>query len=113
MGFEARYVLIKTSTPEALEQRLKASGEEDSAVQEILKRLPTELEPGKVDELFDTSIVDDNEEAAVKTLGDYIYGKSETEPAGEQSSEEDTAMKEGDEANAEDAETREATMTDA
>ncbi|KAM0236475.1 hypothetical protein ACHAPO_005107 [Fusarium lateritium] len=112
MGFEARYVLIKTSTPDALEQRLKASGEEDSIVQEILKRLPTELEPGKVDELFNTIIADDDEQAAVKTLGDYIYGKSETEPAGEPGSE-DAAMKEEDEAIAEDTETKEATMTDA
>ncbi|CEI68729.1 hypothetical protein FVEN_g7986 [Fusarium venenatum] len=112
MGFEARYVLIKASTPEALKQRLKASGEEDSTTQEILKRLPTELEPGKVDELFNTIIVDDDEQAAVKTLGDYIYGKGETEPAGESGSE-DTAMKEEDEAIADDTETKEATMTDA
>ncbi|RGP70514.1 nuclear matrix p84 [Fusarium longipes] len=114
MGFEARYVLIKTSTPEALEQRLKAEGKEDSAIQEILKRLPTELEPGKANELFNTIITDDDEQAAVKTLGDYIYGKSEIAPAGEQGSgEEDTAMNEGDDANAEDAETKETTMTDA
>jgi THO complex subunit 1 len=112
MGFEARYVLIKTSTPEALEQRLKASGEEDSTVQEILKRLPTELESGKVDELFDTIIADDDEQAAIKALGNYIYGKGETESAAEPGSE-DTAMKEEDEAIAENAETKEATMTDA
>ncbi|RGP63371.1 nuclear matrix p84 [Fusarium sporotrichioides] len=114
MGFEARYVLVKPSTPEALEQRLKASGEEESAIQEILKRLPTELEPEKVDELFDTAIVDDDDEqAAVKNLGDYIYEKNETEPAGEPGSGEDTVMKEEDEAISEDAETKEATMTDA
>lgn len=113
MGFEARYVLIKASTPEVLEQRLKALGKEDSTIQEILKRLPTELEPEKADELFNATIVDDDEQAAVKILDDYIYAKSEDEPTAEPGSGEDTAMKEDDEAIAEDTETKEATMTDA
>ncbi|CAF3508127.1 unnamed protein product [Fusarium graminearum] len=113
MGFEARYVLIKASTPEVLEQRLKALGKEDSTIQEILKRLPTELEPEKADELFNATIVDDDEQAAVKILDDYVYAKSEDEPTAEPGSGEDTAMKEDDEAIAEDTETKEATMTDA
>lgn len=107
---------MKTSTPQVLEQRLKSSGEEDSTVQEILKKSSSELESGKVDELFNMIVVDDDEQAAVKSLGDYIYGTSETEPAAEHDSGEDTAMKEGNEENAESAEgaeTKEATMTDA
>lgn len=113
MDFEARYVLIKTSTSEALEQRLKALGKDDTAIQEILKRLATELEPEKTEVLFNTTIVVDDEQLAVKSLRDYIYRKSESETAGAQGLGEDISMKEGDEANAEDAETKEATMTDA
>jgi guanylate kinase len=115
MDFEARYVLINTSTPETLEQRLKASGKEDSAVQEILKKSPAELEPAKVDELFNRTVVDDDEVAAVKDLGDYIYGKSQDKSLGEQDSGDDAAMKD-DEAtgDVEDVEAKEeATMTDA
>jgi len=113
MDFEARYVLIKTSTSEALEQRLKALGKDDTAIQEILKRLATELEPEKTEVLFNTTIVVDDEQLAAKSLRDYIYRKSESETAGDQGLGEDISMKEGDEANAEDAETKEATMTDA
>ncbi|KAJ4264774.1 hypothetical protein NW762_005017 [Fusarium torreyae] len=114
MDFQARYILVKTSTPEILEQRLKDLGKEDSVIQGILKRLPAELEPAKVDELFDTTIVDDDDAAAAgKALEDYIYGKSEGESAGEQGSGDDTAMKDGEDDNTKGAETKEATMTDA
>ncbi|KAF5023242.1 hypothetical protein F66182_4694 [Fusarium sp. NRRL 66182] len=112
MDFQARYILVKTSTLEVLEQRLKSSGMDNSAVQEILKSLPTGLEPAKIDELFDTTIIDDDNVAAVKALGDYIYGKSGGGSARRQGSEDDTAMKDTDSA-AEDAETKEAAMTDA
>lgn len=113
MDFEARYVLIKTSTSEALEQRLKALGKDDTAIQEILKSLATELEPEKTEVLFNTAIVVDDEQLAVKSLRDFIYRKSESETAGDQGLGEDISMKEGHEANDEGAETKEATMTDA
>ncbi|KAF9777183.1 hypothetical protein IL306_004547 [Fusarium sp. DS 682] len=109
MDFEARYVLITTSTPEALKQRLEASGKEASAVQDILKNLPTELEPGKVDELFNITIVNDDQVEAVKAIGNYIYGEGE----GQQGSGEDTAMKDEEEDTSKVAETEETTMTDA
>ncbi|KAF4441499.1 hypothetical protein F53441_12012 [Fusarium austroafricanum] len=102
MDFQARYILINTSTPEVLEQRLKASGKEESTIQEILKKSSTELEPAKVDELFDTTIADDDDVAAVKTLGNYIYGEGE-----------DTAMKDEEDDTTKAVETKEDTTTDA
>ncbi|KAF4333831.1 nuclear matrix p84 [Fusarium beomiforme] len=109
MDFQARYLLITTSTPEVLKQHLEASGKEESTIQDILKRLPTELEPSKVDELFNTTIVNDDEVEAVKAVGNYIYGEAE----GQQGSGEDTAMKNEEEDISQVAETKETTMTDA
>ncbi|WKT48945.1 Guanylate kinase/L-type calcium channel beta subunit [Fusarium oxysporum f. sp. vasinfectum] len=109
MDFQARYVLITTSTPELLKQRLEASGKEESAIQDILRKFSTELESRKVDELFDTSIVDDDDVEAVKATGNYIYGESE----GKQGLSENTAMKDEEEDTTKVAETKEATMTDA
>ncbi|EXM30937.1 hypothetical protein V3481_013457 [Fusarium oxysporum f. sp. vasinfectum] len=109
MDFQARYVLITTSTPELLKQRLEASGKGESAIQDILKKFSTELESRKVDELFDTSIVDDDDVEAVKATGNYIYGESE----GKQGLSENTAMKDEEEDTTKVAETKEATMTDA
>ncbi|KAF5587364.1 nuclear matrix p84 [Fusarium subglutinans] len=109
MDFQARYVLITTSYPELLKQRLEASGKEESAIQDILKKLPTELESSKVDQLFDTSIVDDDDVEAVKTIGNYVYGKSE----GRQDFSEDAAMEDEEEDTTKIAEAKEATMTDA
>ncbi|KAF5703287.1 nuclear matrix p84 [Fusarium mundagurra] len=109
MGFQARYVLITTSNPELLKQRLEASDKEESAIQDILKKNSTELESSKVDELFDTSIVDDDDAEAVKTIGNYIYGENE----GKQDFSEDTATKDEEEDTTKIAEAKEATMTDA
>ncbi|KAF5634419.1 hypothetical protein F25303_8755 [Fusarium sp. NRRL 25303] len=107
MDFQARYVLVTTSNPELLKQRLKASGKEESAIQDILKKHSTELELCKVDELFDTSIVDDDDVEAVKAIGNYIYGESQ----GKQDFSEDTAMKDEEENTTKIAEAKEATMT--
>ncbi|RSL39349.1 hypothetical protein CEP53_014120 [Fusarium sp. AF-6] len=101
MEFQARYILIKPSSPEALEERLKAAGKEESAIQDVIKKLPTELDPAKLGELFDTTIADDDVDAAAKALGDYIYEEG--------SANEDTDMKDGEEA----ADAKEAAMTDA
>lgn len=101
MDFQARYILIKPSSPEALEERLKAAGKEESVIQEAIKKLPTELDPAKLGELFDTTIADDDVDAAGKALGDYIYEKGNAD--------EDTAMKDNEEA----ADAKETAMTDA
>ncbi|WAO92960.1 Guanylate kinase-like domain-containing protein [Fusarium falciforme] len=101
MDFQARYILIKPSSPEALEERLKAAGKEESVIQEAIKKLPTELDPAKLGELFDTTIADDDVDAAAKALGNYIYEKG--------NSDEDTAMKDDEEA----ADAKETAMTDA
>ncbi|KAJ3461797.1 hypothetical protein MRS44_010350 [Fusarium solani] len=101
MDFQARYILIKPSSPEALEERLKAAGKEESVIQEAIKKLLTELDPAKLGELFDTTIADDDVDAAGKALGDYIYEKGNVD--------EDTAMKDNEEA----ADAKETAMTDA
>ncbi|KAL2680781.1 hypothetical protein Neosp_008384 [[Neocosmospora] mangrovei] len=101
MDFQARYILIKPSSPEALEERLKAAGKEESVIQEAIKKLPTELDPAKLGELFDTTIADDDVDTAAKALGDYIYKKG--------GADEDTAMKDDEEA----TDAKEAAMTDA
>ena len=101
MDFQARYILIKPSSPEALEERLRAAGKEESVIQEAIKKLPTELDPAKLGELFDTTIADDDVDAAAKTLGDYIYKKG--------GADEDTAMKDDEEA----TDAKEAAMADA
>ncbi|KAI1010209.1 hypothetical protein LB503_013186 [Fusarium chuoi] len=109
MDFQARYVLVTPSNPELIKQRLKALGKEESAIQDILKKHSTELELCKVDELFDTSIVDDDDVEAVKAIGNYIYGESQ----GKQDFREDTAMKDEEKDTTKIAEAKEATMTDA
>ena len=101
MDFQARYILIKPSSPEALEERLKATGKEEAVIQEAIKKLPTELDPAKLGELFDNTIADDDVDAAAKALGDYIYEKGNAD--------EDTAMKDNEEA----ADAKETAMTDA
>ncbi|KAF5632958.1 nuclear matrix p84 [Fusarium sp. NRRL 52700] len=109
MDFQARYVLITTSNPEFLKQRLEASGKDESVIQDILKKFPTGLESSNVDELFDTSIADDDDVEAVTAIGKYIYGESD----GKQDVSEDTAMKDEEEDTTKIAEAKEATMTDA
>lgn len=74
-----------------------------------MKKLSTELESSKVDELFDTSIIDDDDVEAVKTIGNYIYGESK----GKQDFSEDTTMKDEEEDTTKSAEAKEATMTEA
>ncbi|KAI8661676.1 Guanylate kinase-like domain-containing protein [Fusarium keratoplasticum] len=101
MDFQARYILIKPSSPEALEERLKATGKEESVIQEAIKKLPTELDPAKLGELFDNTIADDDVDAAAKALGDYIYEKGNADK--------DTAMEDNEEA----ADAKETAMTDA
>ncbi|KAJ4309448.1 hypothetical protein N0V84_011497 [Fusarium piperis] len=101
MDFQARYILIKPSSPEALQERLKAAGKEDSTIQEAIKKLPTELDPAKLGELFDTTVADDDVDTAAKALGDYIYERG--------SASEDAAMKDSEEA----ADANESAMTDA
>ncbi|KAM0436181.1 hypothetical protein ACHAPT_003073 [Fusarium lateritium] len=100
MDFQARYILVKPSSPEAFEERLRAAGKEESDIQDTLKKLPTELDPAKLGELFETTIVDDDVETAARALGDYIYEK--------EGASEDTAMKDSEET----ADTKESAMTD-
>lgn len=79
MDFQARYILIKPPTPEALSERLKAAGKEDSAIQETLNTLSTDLDEAKIGELFDSTITNDALDESSKALGDFIYTKGDAE----------------------------------
>ncbi|CAM1502847.1 Fc.00g076230.m01.CDS01 [Cosmosporella sp. VM-42] len=79
MDFQARFILIKPPTPEALSERLKASGKEDSAIEEILKDLPAALGDSEVAELFTSTIINEDLDTSSKGLGDIIYEKEDAE----------------------------------
>ncbi|KAF7543394.1 hypothetical protein G7Z17_g10770 [Cylindrodendrum hubeiense] len=94
MDFQARFILIKTTTPAVLEERLKASGKDDATVETTLKNLPTDLDESKVAELFTTTIVNDDLDQASKALGSFIFDKSgDDQTNNDEAAAEDTAMK--------------------
>ncbi|KAH7313313.1 THO complex subunit 1 transcription elongation factor-domain-containing protein [Stachybotrys elegans] len=73
MDFTARYILVKPASDESLQERLEQSGKASEAIDAILKKLPEDLEDGKVSDLFDTSIVNGELAEAVKMLDGYVY----------------------------------------
>ena len=76
MDFPARYVLIKPPTPEALESRLKdAGGRDDSAIKSIVDGLAEQLDESKTSELYHSTIVNDDLEQTIKTIGEFLYKK--------------------------------------
>lgn len=79
MDFQARYILIKPPTPEALSERLQAAGKEDSVVQTVLKNLSADLDETKIGELFDSTIINEALDESSKVLGDFIYKKGDAE----------------------------------
>ncbi|KAH7160074.1 THO complex subunit 1 transcription elongation factor-domain-containing protein [Dactylonectria estremocensis] len=99
MDFQARFILIKPPTPEALRERLKSSGKDEAAVEAILKSLANDLDESKIAELFNTTIINDSLDEAAKALGSFIFGKSEggDQTNGEGDATEDTVMEAGDE----------------
>ena len=74
MDYAARYVFIKPSTAEILENRLKEHNVSSDVVEDILKRLPDQLQSATADGLYDTVIVGDNLEEAYESLRGFIYG---------------------------------------
>lgn len=114
MDFQARYVVIRPSSPETLEVRLKASGKNDKLIQQALKDLPAQLDCAKVGDLFNTVITNDDLDASVDALSGFLYGEGDKERG--VAVEDDTAMENSEESsdNKEDgAEAKEAATTGA
>lgn len=75
MDFSARFLLVKAPSDEALQERLEKSGKDASAIQKIIEQLPEALSESKVDELFDTTIINEDLEEAAKATSAHIYEK--------------------------------------
>jgi guanylate kinase len=85
MDFPGRYILIKPPTPDALESRLKgAGGHDDTAIKAIIDRLPEQLDESKMLELFNHTIVNEDVEQSVKTLGEFLYKREDEVEEGEE-----------------------------
>ncbi|KAI9167361.1 THO complex subunit 1 [Paramyrothecium foliicola] len=81
MDFTARYIFIKPASDESLQERLEKSGRSSDVIQEIIANLPTTTDESKLNEVFDSIVVNDDLDSAVKLLGGYIYESEE--PTGE------------------------------
>lgn len=93
MDFSARYVLVKPSSAEALSARLSKAGKDDDAIKPIVDKLPEQLDEDSTAEVYDISVVNDEEEVAGKELMSFVYRKE-----GEEGTNGDVAMGEGDSA---------------
>jgi THO complex subunit 1 len=100
MDFDARYILIKPPTPEILEQRLKDSAKDASAIESVIKSLPSDLDDAKVAELFNTTVTNEDQDQAAKALAAFIFDKEAQTETGQPADdgEDDTAMKDDEEA---------------
>jgi THO complex subunit 1 len=74
MGFEARFILIKPPSSAVLAQRATASGQDEAAVEELVKATEAEGADVEGEELFDTIIINDDLEAATLAVEGYIFG---------------------------------------
>jgi guanylate kinase len=75
MDFTARYILVKPSNNELLQERLKSAGKDDAAIQTIIDKLPEQLDESKVSELFDRTVVNDVLDEAFKALDEHVFAK--------------------------------------
>lgn len=72
--YAARYVFIKPSSAEILEARLKEKGTPSEKIEDVLKRLPEQLETAGAGAFYDKVIIGDNVEEAYESLRGFIYG---------------------------------------
>ncbi|UNI21544.1 hypothetical protein JDV02_007524 [Purpureocillium takamizusanense] len=77
MDFEARYILDKPTSADALRQRLVISGLDDAAITSFLAKQTTPPEEDKIAELFDKVIQDNEIELAVQALSAYIFKQTD------------------------------------
>jgi THO complex subunit 1 len=75
MDFAARYILVKPSSNEFLQERLKSAGKDDAAIQTIIDKLPEQLDDSKISELFDRTVVNDVLDKAYKAFDEYVFTK--------------------------------------
>jgi guanylate kinase len=91
LGFEARFVHVKPSNPEAFEARLKEGGMGSEKLERIRNSLAEEAQqPSPPDGFYDVTIPNDDLENTCKALEAFIYGPT---PNGEQANGETSADK--------------------
>lgn len=83
MYFEARYILVKPSSPETLQGRLEAAGTAEENVRAIMEKLPEQLDESKTVDVFGTSIINDDLDQAHEHLVEYLFAKDESSGEGE------------------------------
>lgn len=108
MDFQARYILVKPPTPKALAERLKSIGKE-SASEEILKTLASDLDETKTAEVYNHTITNDDLDASSTSLSDVIFEKKGAADEDEDEDMDDAgnAEEEGGEEKSEDAQEQE------
>lgn len=75
--YAARFVFVKPSSPQDLETRLKASGNQsEKEIEDIMKSLATDLKRADSGDFYDATVVvtADGFEDAHKSLRAFIYG---------------------------------------
>jgi THO complex subunit 1 len=83
MDFSARYIFIKPSDLDSLRERLEKSGRDADVIQSVLQGLPDATDEVKLKDLFATTVVNDDLDAAAKALGAYIYETGDKPVEGE------------------------------
>ena len=74
-GISARYVFVAPPSDAELERRLRGRGtESEDSIRQRLARAQDELAFGRQPGAFDRVIVNDDLDAAVKALDDWVYG---------------------------------------
>lgn len=97
MDFTARYILVKPSSPEALQSRLQDANTPEDKVKAIVEKLPAQLDESKTAEVFDTTIVNETLDDSHKSLVGYLFGKSEDVESKEEEEEpQDIELKDAD-----------------
>ena len=74
MGFSARVIMVNPPPVEALKDRLKAAGKSDEAIERIVKTIEADTAGSAGQPSVDASVTNDELEASLKTLEDYIFG---------------------------------------
>jgi THO complex subunit 1 len=74
MEYAARYVFVEPSSADILENRLNAQNTPSETVEDILKRLPDQLQTVAAGGFYDTVIIGDDLEEAYESLRGFIYG---------------------------------------
>ena len=74
MGFAARVIMVNPPPVEALKDRLKAAGKSDEAIEGIVKAIEADTTGSAAQPAGDTSVTNDDLEASLKTLEEYIFG---------------------------------------